>query len=106
MSNPGQVILKTKDLPNNLNFIEWMSINHTNNPRIIPRIVVVANTLYIEPQHLEDRIISAIKEKEGKKYRETIGQQELWLLVSLRDGITSKTDFDLLNVTYKSPVFN
>lgn len=105
MSQPTSY-LWSANLPSQLNYVDWIHITHSNSPRTIPRIVVMPNLQYIEPQHLEQRIIDTIIDKESKNYRSVIGNEELWLIIRLNDGITSPTDLETLNPPHTSTIFN
>ena len=57
----------------------WITIRHDESPGQDVR--VVPNTVFTEPEHLPHRVEEAIRNKEAKRYREKVGEGQLWLVV-------------------------
>jgi len=89
-----------------LPIIDWLSVKHASSPNTIPNIVVIANVVFIYADNMAERLTETIKDKEAKNYRKHVGNEQLWLVIRIEDGVSTLADLQKLTLAYTSSVFN
>lgn len=93
-----RVFIDKYSLPQNLQFIDWIEIMHTGDEKTFRKVLVRMDTYYEDPNKLQQRIIDAIKTKTNKKYWTKIGTTPIWLVISIKDGISNPFDLEHLKL--------
>jgi len=77
-------VIRSHELPGVISsHFEWVSVEHTKQPEVLPSLCVFPNTVHLDPEYARERIEDVISRKEAKDYRSRIGDAELWLVVRI-----------------------
>lgn len=93
-----RVFIYKPSLPQNLQFIDWIEIMHTGDSRTFRKVLVIMDSYYEDPNKLLQRIIDTINTKNDNKYHERIGTTPIWLVITIKDGISNPFDLNQLKL--------